>query len=81
MEKRVVFWDEVKDIVKVCPYCGTDTTTDQISCCGESKTHFEEYVVMNDSLMWPRTEVRIIDRDNYLTTSKTKTPTGKDLRD
>lgn len=79
MEKRIVFWDEIQDIVKVCPYCGTDTNADQISCCGESNAHFEEYVVMNDSLMWLRTEVRIIDRDNYLTTSRTKTPTGKDL--
>lgn len=77
--RRIVFWDEIKDIVHTCPYCGTDYGYMVLGCCGESNAHFEEYVLMDDGIAWPRTQVRIIDRENYLTTSKTKTPTGKNL--
>lgn len=48
---NVVKESDIEDYVMVCPYCGSEVSSNQRGCCGESREHFERAAIVGGELI------------------------------
>lgn len=51
---------EILDEMTVCPYCMCQVSYNKITCCGESRSHFETAYVLDNGETLLGSEVKIV---------------------